>query len=176
MHKNMERPLAMSLVVLGGMARMAQHLNFAPVGALSLFAGARMRGWKAYALPLALMAITDPFVGGYSFATPFVYASFAISVWIGTRLRSTENPAWIGAASLAGSVQFFLITNLAYWLHPGSLYGHTLGGLGNCYLAAIPFFRHTALSDMLFTAVLFRLHFVLSRTVVRSERVAPLAA
>jgi len=31
-------------------------------------------------------------VGGYSFATPFVYASFLIYVWIGSRLRSTQNP------------------------------------------------------------------------------------
>jgi hypothetical protein len=76
------RPLALSLTVLGGMARFAQNLNFAPVGALSLIAGARLRGWQAYLLPIALMAATDPFRGGYSFATPFVYASFLINVWI----------------------------------------------------------------------------------------------
>ena len=50
--------------------------------------------------------------------------------------------------------------------------GHTLGGLIACYLAAIPFFRNTLLSDLLFTAVFFGLHAVLSRMVVRSERVA----
>ena len=59
-------PWAIGITVLAGMARMVQHLNFAPVGALSLFAGARMRGWQAYALPIALMAVTDPFLGGYS--------------------------------------------------------------------------------------------------------------
>ncbi len=95
------------------------------MGALSLFAGARLRGWQAYLLPLALMAVTDPLLGGYSFATPFVYASFLINVWIGTRLRRTENPMWIGAAALAGSVQFFLITNFAAWLaYPQTLCAH----------------------------------------------------
>jgi hypothetical protein len=67
---------------------------------MSLFAGARLRGWKAYALPLALMAITDPLLGGYSFATPFVYASFLIYVWIGSRLRATENPLTISGAAV----------------------------------------------------------------------------
>ena len=172
MQDHSARPLAISLTVLGGMARFAQNLNFAPVGALSLFAGARLRGWQAYLLPIALMAVTDPFRGGYSFATPFVYASFLINVWIGSHLRKTENPMWIASAALIGSAQFFLISNVAMWLAPHSLYGHTLGGLFTCYIAAIPFFRNTLLADLLFTAVFFGLHAVLSRVVVRSERVA----
>lgn len=176
MEKNSARPVAMGLTVLGGLARIAQHLNFAPVGALSLFAGARLRGWRAYMLPVALMAVTDPLVGGYSISTPFVYASFLINVWIGSRLRKTESPGWIGAAALIGSVQFFLISNLPSWLAPGSVYGHSLGGLVNCYIAAIPFFRNTLIADLAYTAVLFGLHALLSRTVARAERVAPATA
>src|SRR5215472_16299920 len=92
MQKDSARPLALGLIVLGALIRVTQHWNFAPVGAMSLFAGARLRGWKAYALPLALMAMTDPLLGGYSVATPLVYASFLVSVWIGTCLRKKENP------------------------------------------------------------------------------------
>jgi hypothetical protein len=172
MQENSARPLAIGLTVMGGLSRFAQNLNFAPVGALSLFAGARLRGWQAYVLPIALMAITDPFRGGYSFATPFVYASFLINVWIGSRLRSTENPSWIGGAALIGSLQFFLLSNFGTWLSPALAYPHTFGGLIRCYIAAIPFFRNTLISDLLYTAVFFGLHAVLSRTVVRSERVA----
>ena len=51
-----------------------------------------------------------------SFATPFVYASFLINVWIGSRLRQTENPALIGGAAVFGSMQFFLLTNFGTWL------------------------------------------------------------
>ena len=172
MQENSARPLAFGLTVLGGLARFAQNLNFAPVGALSLFAGARLRGWQAYLLPIALMAVTDPFRGGYSFATPFIYASFLINVWIGSRLRGTESPKWIGGAALVGSAQFFLLSNFGTWLAPGATYSHTPGGLMACYIAAIPFFRNTLVSDLLFTAVFFGLHAVLSRTVARSERVA----
>jgi hypothetical protein len=52
-------------------------------------APARLAGLSA---PLVLMAITDLLLGGYSVATPFIYLSFLITVWIGRRLQSTENP------------------------------------------------------------------------------------
>jgi len=169
------KPLALALIILGALLRVTQALNFAPVGALSLFAGARLRGWQAYLVPLALMAITDPLLGGYSSATPLVYASFMVSVWIGTRLRHSENPLWIGCAAVAGAVQFFLITNFA-WLTASTMYPHTPAGVVACYAAGVPFFWRTLASDLLYSGVFFGLHALLSRTLVRSERVAPQAA
>ena len=51
---NKVRPLAISLTVLGAILRLIPHPpNFAPVGGMSLYAGARLRGWQAFALPLA---------------------------------------------------------------------------------------------------------------------------
>jgi hypothetical protein len=167
MQKNTARPLALGLVGLGALIRITQHLNFAPVGAMSIFAGARLRGWKAYLVPLALMAITDPILGGYSFATPFVYASFLISVWIGTHLRATESPVRIGAAVLIASVQFFVISNFGAWL---GFYPHTFAGLSACYVSAIPFYRNTILADLFYSGVLFGLHAWLSRWVAPAER------
>jgi hypothetical protein len=165
--------MTIGLIVLGALLRVTQALNFAPVGAMSLFAGARLRGWQAYALPIVLMAITDPLLGGYSWATPFVYASFLISVWIGTRLRQSENPLAIGAGALAGSILFFVITNFGAWIGPEhQMYPHTFQGLIQCYTLAIPFFGRTLASDLVYSGVLFGLHAWLSRTVARRERVA----
>ena len=154
MNKNKARPLTVCLILLGAIIRVTQAVNFAPVGAMSLFAGARLRGWQAYALPLILMAITDPFLGGYSAVTPLV----------------------IGSAALAGSVQFFLITNFGAWLEPRLGYAQTFQGLLSSYTAAIPFFGRTLASDLLYTAVLFGLHAWLSRTVARREQVTLQAA
>ncbi len=172
MENNTARPLGAGLTVLGAVARVLPHLpNFSPVGSISLFAGARMRGWQAYVLPLALMAVTDPLVGGYSAATPLIYTAFLINVWIGSHLRDTESPFKIGAGVVTGSLVFFLLTNFA-WLTGSSMYPHTLAGVVQCYAAAIPFYGRTLASDLLYSGALFGLHAWLSRAVARSERVA----
>jgi hypothetical protein len=115
--------------------------------------------------------VTDPFVGGYTRATPVIYACFLISVWIGRRLRSTESPIRIGAACLLSSLQFFLLTNFAIWAM-GSMYAKTVAGLAACYIAALPFFGATALGDLFFTAAIFGLYALLTRTIAQSERPA----
>src|SRR5215469_7033548 len=141
------RPLALSLTVLGAVLRLAPHPpNFAPVGGMSLYAGARLRGWQAFALPLLLMAVTDPLLGGYSIATPFIYLSFLINVWIGRRLQLTENPWRIGAASLASSILFFVLSNFGTWL---GWYPRTWTGFTTCYAMAIPYFGRTLASDLI---------------------------
>lgn len=168
------RPVALGLTVLGALARLAPHApNFAPVGGMSLYAGARLRGWQAFALPLVLMAVTDPLLGGYSFATPFIYLSFMVNVCIGRHLQATQSPLRIGAACLVCSAQFFLISNFGVWL--GGLYPHTLAGLATTYTAAIPFFGRTVAADLLYGGALFGLHAWLSRNVSIAERV-PAAA
>ena len=161
------RPYALTLTVLSGLARLMPHPpNFAPVGATSLFAGARLSSWYAYLVPLFVMAVTDPLLGGYSFATPFIYASFLLSVLIGRGLRATNNPLRIGGATLACSMQFFLISNFAYFIEYSP---HTWSGLAACYIGALPFFPATVAGDLTYTAVLFGLHYALSRTVARDE-------
>src|SRR5258708_33292987 len=87
--RNMEqqskiRPLALVMTILSGLARLLPHPpNFTPVGSMSLFAGARLNGWMAYLVPLAIMLVTDPLVGivffgrkGYTRSSVFVYGSF----------------------------------------------------------------------------------------------------
>lgn len=162
------RPYAVSLTVLAILARLMPHPpNFAPVGGASLFSGARVSGWYAYLLPLVVMAVTDPLRGGYTFGTPYIYASFLISVLIGRSLRNTNSPLRIGAASLACSIQFFLISNFAYFVEYAS---HDLKGLAATYTSALPFFPATVAGDLAWTGVLFGLHYFLSRTVARDER------
>jgi len=175
MQKNI-RPTAIALTVLSALGRLLPHFpNVTPMGASSLFAGSRLNGWLAYLLPVFVMAATDPLVGGYSRATPFVYASFLISVWIGRRLRATNSPIRIGGACLLCSTQFFLLTNFAVWMG-GAMYPRTLGGLGTCYVAALPFFGPTVLGDLFFTAAVFGLYAMLTNSIAKSEAHATLAA
>jgi hypothetical protein len=170
------RPAALSLTVLGAVARLLPHPpNFAPVGATSLFAGARLPRWQAYLIPLALLAITDPILSPlygfkpYTKYLIFSYASFLISVWLGRFLRNTESISRIAAVTVVNSIQFFLLTNFGSWLW-FQAYPRTAAGLASCYVAAIPFFGWTLASDIVYTGVLFGLYAWLSRTVATSER------
>jgi hypothetical protein len=51
---------------------------------------------------------------------------------------------------MVAPVLFYLISNFAVWLGADRLYPHTLSGLADCYVAAIPFFRGTLAGDWLF--------------------------
>ena len=165
-----QRPIALTLTLLGAAIRLLPHApNFAPVGAVSLFAGGRLSGWSAFAVPLTLMAATDTLLTlamGYQVfttVTPFVYGSFLISVLIGTRLRKSNQPWRIGTAVLVSSLQFFLITNFGLWISPFSSYPLTLSGLATCYVSGIPYFGRTLVSDLLFSGLLFGAHASIAR-------------
>ena len=165
------QPVAITLTVVAALLRLIPHPpNFAPIGGVALFGGARLRSWYAYVIPLLAMLVTDPIrswmEGGfpaYSWMTLVIYSCFLISVFLGrTFIGQSSSPSRIGMVAVVGSVQFFLITNFAAWL-PGSLYPHTLAGLSACYVAALPFFARTLLADLFYSAVLFTAYALLSR-------------
>lgn len=56
----------------------------------------------------------------------------------------------LGACALGGAVCFHVISNLAFWaMGPG--YAKTTAGLVECFVKAQPFFRKTAVSDLVFS-------------------------
>jgi hypothetical protein len=112
--------LTVATALLAGLIRLVPHpYNLTPVGALGLFAGARLRFWQAIVFPLAIMVVTDVVLRqtmGYPAFDPYVYGCFVINVLLGRLLRRTESPMAIGGISLAASVLFFLVTNFGVWL------------------------------------------------------------
>jgi hypothetical protein len=160
---------ALGLTAIGGLLRILPHPpNLAPVGAMSLFAGANLSGWQAYLVPLLIMAITDPIVAmighfdPFSRGTFFIYGSFLVSVWIGRHLRGTHSAPRIGAAAFLCALQFYLITNFPTWLF-GQMYPHTFAGLATCYIAALPFFGYTLIGNLFYCAFFFGAHYWLTR-------------
>jgi hypothetical protein len=172
MHTQQELPSkwpALSLTAIGGLLRVLPHPpNLAPVGAMSLFAGANLNGWQAYLVPLLIMAVTDPLIamiGGFapfSKGTVFIYGSFLISVWIGRHLRGTHSARRIGAAAFLCAFQFYLISNLPTWFF-GNMYPHTIAGLAACYVAALPFFGYTLIGNLFYSTFFFGAYFWLTR-------------
>src|ERR1051326_6330129 len=104
--------------------------NFAPIGAMGVFGGARFPLWLALPLPLITMIISDILLREFRGDTPFnlyVYASFPIYLLLGRwLLRGNDSVARICGVSFLGSLQFYLISNFGVWT--GTMYPHTLAG------------------------------------------------
>lgn len=146
--------LALVLVALAATLRLLPHpANFAPVMAVAIFGGSVLPRKLAVWVPLAAMVITDMVIGFYDIM-PIVWGCYVVvalasSIWL-------QRPTKIKGVTLtlAASLFFFAVTNLAVWAVSG-MYAHTWQGLAQCYLMALPFLRNTALSDVFFTALLF---------------------
>ena len=153
--------------------------NFTPIAAMALFAGAHFsRKRYTFAVPLLAMFLSDLVIsGGYHAMMAVVYGCFAMTVALGLLIRRRRTPCAVGGAALAGSVLFFAGTNLGVWL-VFDLYPKSLAGLLACYIAAIPFFRHTLAGDALFTVLLFGAFALAERfmPVLREERLVPSSA
>ncbi len=173
---NKERLLTLSLIVLVATAsRLLPHApNFTPIAAIALFAGARFEHkWQAFAVPFAALLLSDAVIGFYEWQQMLAtYTGFAAVVCLGFLIRGKDSFLPIAAATLNGAVLFFLITNCSLWIHPG-LYPATLDGVMQGYVAGIPFFSNTLLSDIFYSLLLFG-GFALAER--KYPRLRPLAA
>ena len=150
------RLLTLLIAIVGAAAlRLAPHPpNFAPIGAMALFSGAQFgRRPLAFAAPLGALLLSDAVLGFYS-GMEFVYASTALIVLIGWAVSARISFLRVGAAALASSVLFFVLTNFGTWLSSG-MYPRSFAGLAACYVAAIPFFQSTVAGDLVYSALLF---------------------
>jgi hypothetical protein len=151
------RPALITGIVLASAAlRIVPHpINFTPIGALALFGGAYFSSKRAaVAVPLLSLIAGDIFTGFHPLV-PYVYASFLVSVAIGFCLRRNKAASRIGDATLAGAIQFFLITNFAQWASAIGNYPKNAGGLAECYIAGLPLFWNTLAGDAFYVALLF---------------------
>jgi uncharacterized protein DUF6580 len=148
--------LITGIVFAAAALRIVPHpLNFAPIGALALFGGAYFSSRRvAIAVPL-LALIAGDIVTGFHRLIPYVYASFLVSVAIGFWLQREKSASRISAATVAGAIQFFLITNFAVWASSIGNYPKNLSGLAECYIAGLPLFRNTLTGDAFYVALLF---------------------
>lgn len=147
--------LAVGLVILAVIARLLPHPpNFAPIAALAIFGGAYLpKRWSFFVPAVALIA-SDIIIGFYNPGVMLaVYLSFTLAYLIGRAARNKKRPAFILGGTVLGSIAFFLITNAAVWMFGGA-YAPNFGGLAQSYVAGLPFFKNTLLSDLLYMSIL----------------------
>jgi hypothetical protein len=164
--------VAYIVLIVAILSRVLPHLlhltgaNVTMVGAGLLFFGSRLRPadcWRAL-LAVAALAATDWWLTVYAYGYPFHLASYIPTwVWYGavciaasTALHRQRGIARVGVAALASSTSFFLLSNGMVWLR-SEMYPHTAAGLGQCFVAGLPFYRNDLASTLVFSAVFFAL-------------------
>lgn len=152
--KRYELTVALTLLSAGVCLRLLPHpANFAPVTAIAVFGGAVLPKRLAVWTPLVLMMVSDAIIGFHSLIA-VTWGCYALTALASSRwLR--RGGAWLTATlTVSSSVLFYGVTNFAVWATSG-MYAHTWVGLARCYVLAVPFFRNSLLSDVLYTAALF---------------------
>ncbi|WP_254512173.1 DUF6580 family putative transport protein [Anatilimnocola floriformis] len=173
-----KRSLAVELLVLAALITLGAGVrivlgpempNFAPIAAISLFAGYFFqRTILALLAPWVSMLASDAVLGGHEWqmmlvvyfmlTLPIAWSLVLRRVLKIERTSSTGSLALsVGAligCSLVSSVLFFLVTNFA-WFPWSDLYPHTVDGLVTSYQRGLPFFRNTLCGDLFFAVGLF---------------------
>ena len=139
--------------------------NFSPILPVCLFAGAAFADRRlSFLLPFATFLLGDLGIwlltgrADWAFysSQPVVYLCIALVVAMGFLARNRRTWPRIAVSGLLAATAFFVVTNFGVWaLADGSRYPHTLAGLLDCYVQAIPFFRNTLISMAVFLPLLF---------------------
>jgi len=133
-----------------------------PLAAVALAAGFLFANQLvAASVPLAALALSNLVLPGYGSlgVAAVVYAATAWPVLLGTcGVLGQDRPRWLAVVggSLATSLVFFLSTNLAHWAFMAD-YPRTMAGLGECFVAALPFYRWMPVGDAAWTLATFGL-------------------
>jgi len=146
--------LAFLLILLGVSARFIVHIpNFTPVMAIALFAGCYLSRKNAIIVPLIMMIIYDAVIGFHALV-PFTWGSVVLVALLGGKLKERKSFKNVAVSSLAAAFLFYIVTNFGVWLFYNT-YPKSVSGLIQCYVVAIPYFRGTLASTLIYSAVLF---------------------
>ena len=133
------------LLAIGVVGRWVQpDWNFTPLMAITVLGGYYFRSaWTAAVLSVGILTISNLALDGYENVAVLlsVYSMMIVPLALGRWARGTEGWPWVGKGMLCGLVPataFFIVTNFVHWAST-SMYEHTLTGLMQCYVAALPF-------------------------------------
>ena len=170
------------LLLFAVLTRLLPHagwLNFTAVGGALLYFGAR-RSWREMLVPMAALMATDYFLTVFSYHYAFHWQGYIASwAWylmamaLGQiLLHAKTTTVRVAAGALLGPTSFFLVSNYAVWAG-GGMYPKTLGGLGACFAAAMPFYRNDLLSTTIVCGLAFGVPVLVRRMSAAQVQAAP---
>lgn len=147
----MKYVLILFLIFVGVMSRIYPYApNFTPMLSIALLSGLYSKNRFFVLLPILIMLMSDIMIGNHAIV-PWVYSSFILIFALGYLIKKSSY-SYIFIFSILSSVIFFVISNLGVWFTGG--YSYSFNGLIACYTAAIPFFKNTLISTVLYSTVI----------------------
>tara|TARA_B100001123_G_scaffold122074_1_gene142089 strand:+ start:61 stop:579 length:519 start_codon:yes stop_codon:yes gene_type:complete len=157
--KNLDKEIIpISFILILALSRLIPHPpNFTPVIAVAIMSSYFFRNiYLSFATMLISMLIADFFIGFYAHMF-FVYASLLLVTFIFFNTKWKINFKNLFIFAFIGSLIFFIISNFGVWI-VSSIYEKSFDGLVQCYFLAIPFFKNTFFSTLIFSYSAFLAH------------------
>lgn len=175
--------LVLAAALLRIINREAGWWHFAPMVAMSLFAGATLkRSPLAYILPLISFLLTDIYMqavhhdGFYGISQGFVYGGMLAVVLLGSFMKK-KNVLNVLGFSVGSSLLFWVISNFGVFMT--GYWGTGFEGLVQTYAMALPFYKSelgtnlflsALFADIIFSGVIFAAyHFLTNNAAARQQ-------
>ena len=155
------------LVLLLAFSRLIPHPpNFTPIVAVAIMSGYFFKNIKlSFVVLLIAMLLVDVFLGFYKHML-FVYLSLFLIAFVFFKMSDKINFKNLFVFGFLGSLIFYLVSNFGVWasgvLSPVTNlpYEKDLNGLISCYFLAIPFFKNTLFSTVIFSYAAFLVYYL----------------
>ncbi len=149
------------LIVLGVVGRVffVNYIaipNFEIVSSVALLSGFFLGGIFSFLVPLAIIFLSDLFIGNTAILL-FTWSAFGIIGLIGMAIKKEYQAPIFGVLA---ACFFFIYTNFGWWILSG-MYPHNFQGLIACYINALPFFKTNLLGNLILTPLVFGAFFIL---------------
>ena len=163
----------------------SRPMGFAPQIAMALFAGSVSRDKRfAFLFPILSLFISDLLyqflysqglttIKGFYSGQVVNYLIIASVTVIGFFINKNKI-GQIFLGSLAGAIYFFLASNFTVWIGGGldinnQPYPRSVSGILLCYTEALPFFKWSVLSTLLFNGIFFGSFYILGKSILKKE-------
>lgn len=158
------------LILVAALSRLVMHIpNFTPITGMALFAAAHFsKKYWAFLIPMVALFLSnlilnntilaqyyDGFVLFGSASMIWVFLAFALIIGLGLYFLQKLTITRLLGVTVASSLLFFVVTNLAVWWVGPPFYPKTFAGLVECFTLALPFYRNMILGDLFYVTALF---------------------
>ena len=157
--------------------------NFTPIGAIALFAGAKLSSRKMrYLFPIAVLLVSDILMFPNETSSSFLYSgwmwtylAFTATVFFGELISKVIKFTTIFAASVASALCHWLLADFGVWfggginILTGMPFEKNMEGLLVCYSLGFPFFIKLVISTITYSFVLFGLNGIINRLLEKKE-------